>query len=723
VHIPLLVTCACLLGPPARAQEPVSFVGRLVNAQGDGVQGRGVKLGWGGGAARAISDAQGRYALSVPIDRIRSLELEVLGEDSPPLLRVSAALTDLGEPFRIPPILIGGTGVLVVRLIEQSTGDLETRTTVMANRTVPVQMGGNPVQVFWSVSTAADPESGEYRLRLPAGTYNLACRTSSGRQQDAGIVTVDPGFEQVLEVSRSFIFLEFDWDTSGAGRNMRPPGSVVLIGADGVRHSSQDSWGGASLFEGLERGQYRLILGPRFEPIARTFVGDQGVVYLSLRPSSGLKLRVLTPSPDQVGRGFELRGWARRPGGNWSLPVDLGAGRDLRIGERVGLGLADGEWLLGVRADGGPERVEWVLIGDGPRRDFDLLLHPPAATLLRLGPGPAGMRPWGLALQLRRAGLVLRKVKTDSRGRARFELPRERFTAHVEYSPWLRVERELDLTGGVPAEVTLPAPPAGFIRGQVELAGLPAGLRPVLRLGPAGRLVSVVPGVSGRFEAGPLPVAVPVLVQVEFRGVPGTVELTRITLTPGETRELALDPLSHLPGTLQLTLTRDGAVLGGGEVSAVSATGLRSSAISDGAGRVRLTGVLPGEYHIEVRPKGVTWRARLSRTLRVTPLGELRALLDLPTVQATLELHGRDGRPLVDFGFCFALGEGSGNPSLARTNHAGRWSARLPPGPLTLWPQGSRPDFGARFDWPGALDEPGASQEQVRPVELPVGRR
>ena len=88
----------------------------------------------------------------------------------------------------------------------------------------------------------------------------------------------------------------------------------------------------------------------------------------------------------------------------------------------------------------------------------------------------------------------------------------------------------------------------------------------------------------------------------------------------------------------------------------------------------------------------------------MAPGGATEERLELGRILRAVRFEDADGKVLDDHSFCFGWGDPPGQHRIRSTNSQGIWRPWLPPGPVTIWPLGSRPDFGFVIDWTAGDD-------------------
>ena len=699
--------------------------GRLLDPSGEVVEGMQVRLvSAAGKQSTTRTDALGNYVLrakDLSGGRLTTVEVD-FDEETTFQFSLGAYLASpfayLGrQEIQVEDRVIGPPGAITVRILDAATGNLQTEGELVLGTLPSISSSEQPSYLVQQQMLPLDAATGETRLeRLAPGKIDLQFR-QGGYELARTTVEIEPGVEQVVTLEGNFTRLTLGFDV-GPFPTLAPPRLLTLIDAAGKLHSPERRFfRGEFEFRGLTPGAYRIAgLPAYFAPLERTFVGNEGQVVVSLEPVGGVEL-VLRPPTEGAPAWSSIEGApVRLPSVSVRLRQrdEWGAPRLLR---RAGpfdqpdvLRLPEGEWLFEVELLGYPTRRQRVQVGRSVE-PLELQVFDPTPIHFVLDPAPVHFAldpaPPLSEVRVRREGhLIFQPCSTDEDGKLVLSLGREVYEIEVRHSPFVTSQHLLDLTQRVPESVTLAAPPTGFLHGRVVL---PEG-RTVAEVGLQAALGDELEWVQldedGTFRAGPFPCEA-VTFGVGYRGRAGfwATLVETVAVSTEEVRVVTFDLAANPPGTLDLTVVDGGEPASTIVLVLTHPQGAVFERAVDEHGRTRLEDVPPGCYTVTVTDTdaGLEWAA--SRKISVESGATSEQEFELGRVAREVILRDADGKALSDFSFCVGWGDPPRNSRIRATDDKGRWTPGLPPGPVTIWPLGSRPDFGYVLEW-GAGEDP-----------------
>ena len=704
-------------------------------ASGDRVKRHGEPGDWQD-PAPVVSDARGAFSIRLDPPRAFQFTLDATfagyagkawrwSEIEP------GKVLDLGEVELVQP------GTIVVRLVD---GECEALAGSWSVRADSESRRNDRGQDAVRASAYLPEGDGSYRLEgLPAGPARLRARSETafvdgplvevvaGEVVEATIVNTGPDASRRILVSASCRPFRFEHGVE----------SVRLIrGSEVIASVAIDEASDRHSFDDLDPGLYSVeIEDPRFEPWSRSGIEPGTRVSARLVGNAAVALAVVDES---TGEAIETYTLAARLDDMRSRPNVFDLFEPGEAPPQGGLveGLLPGNLVLIVAAPGYAEadvavpelqpletRALAARLQRGSRiaGRFSLAdgVTPVAAGTVQLfpeGQEPRFVRPAGLVSGWKDPDRPEFEHTTETDPNGAFELrdvPPGRYALHGHASAWLVgtidplvVPPGEDLVG-----VDLRAPLAAGLRGRLiapegaEFSGLRLcyhpGAEPRINwrfVGMSGK-PEVEPDDQGNFELHPLPagpgtlslrgadVMLPAGAHGSVSSSGFAITVAELELVTGERLERSFDVRDRWPGSVEVTVLREGVPAPGMVVELLALGPERGGtygATTDGSGVAVVESVFAGRYTILVHCPGEHWSAVEERAIDLASSERASRTISITLARGTLRVLDADsGEPLAGT-WVVVRAIGSNRGMNYKPDDEGRLELELPLGPIEV---------------------------------------
>lgn len=603
----------------------------------------------------------------------------------------------------------------------------------------------------------ADPSTGAFALDgVLIGPVEISVRGARSGPWSSERVEVLGGVNEPLEISLPAVVQETRVQLAASREHVRmgairvEPTDLLLIDGAGRRWESSRVPGRTSLyyFPGAPAESGTILLeDPRFLPLKKESVLRGTGVTLRVTGSTSVRPRVLDASGRELASyRLEVREGCE-PRTHRDRTALLAEGDALPDG--VVCGLTPGDYRFFATVDGATGHVDVAGLEPGEVREVEITVRELHAVtgIVRRPDGapavgdrvrlvvPAAVRDSRstriLPMRTRTSAMdrfrwLVASTRVDAEGRFELEAPEEgtyivlvgdHAGTSVETKPF---ELEHD---GDPVELSLVLEAGGFIKGVVNVPGVPsptgwsliAGQSTAFNsLDRARNPASATLDHNGEFRLGPLPGGPIDLYLLEPRvlngsalfwaGRGGAEPLSNVTVVDGKTVTVKLDvptdPIATV--TPQVTVPVNPHPWYRVTLILVDApSGRPSFSSNDDGGRVPPIYAIPGEYRVLVTSESWTWRRPENLVLAA---GERLTLpLDVELHHRRLRLVDADGSPITDTAWGHPAtderGWGLQASFILKTDEDGFVEVALGRGTYSISVHGER-EWAATFDWP-----------------------